>query len=268
MADDFAIVTRLDSFVQELKGIVKALQADGNGTLAHERFKRWNESIRDFVADNISAEKGRRVGEPPAMAAIASRDPVRDFMVNHGNGAFARLTALREAVTSDRVVHKTSEEKRSKTRIKDSVPTVFVVHGHDHGGKEEVARFLEKIKVKVTILHEQANEGRTIIEKFESYSGSASYAVVLLTPDDIGGPAGSTSDVLQHRARQNVIFELGFFFGALGRSRVCALYGQGVELPSDVQGVLYVSFADDKWRLLLAKELKVAGFNIDLNQLI
>lgn len=141
---------------------------------------------------------------------------------------------------------------------------VFIVHGHDEAARETVARFLERLQVEPVILHEQADRGRTIIEKLEHY-GRVGFAVVLLTPDDEGRKARS-DDPLQPRARQNVLLELGFFVGLLGRERVCALHKGAVEIPSDYVGVVYVAFDDaGGWRLRLAKELKAAGFDIDMN---
>lgn len=140
----------------------------------------------------------------------------------------------------------------------------FVVHGHDEGARESVARFLERCGVEPVILHEQASGGRTIIEKLEHYA-DVDFAVVLLTPDDMGAVA-SAKDRLSPRARQNVVLELGYFVGKLGRSRVCALHKGSVELPSDILGVVYVSLDEGgAWRVLLAKELRQAGFNVDLN---
>jgi predicted nucleotide-binding protein with TIR-like domain len=143
---------------------------------------------------------------------------------------------------------------------------VFLVHGHDQAALQEVARFLERLDQDVIILREQPNRGRTIIEKFEDY-GDAGFAVILLTPDDRGGPASEPPDSQHSRARQNVILELGYFLGRLGRSRVCALYREGVEIPSDYSGVLYVKLDQDGgWRLQLAKELKAAGIPVDMNK--
>jgi predicted nucleotide-binding protein len=145
---------------------------------------------------------------------------------------------------------------------------VFVVHGHDEETKSKVARFLDKLGLKPIILHEQPNSGRTIIEKFETYSDDISFAVVLLTPDDVGGVA-STSNELKSRARQNVVLELGYFIGRLGRSRVCALYKGNVELPSDYQGVLYIELdAPGAWQAKLAQEFVQAKLPIDLNGLL
>lgn len=148
---------------------------------------------------------------------------------------------------------------------------VFVVHGHDHAAKEVVARFLEKLRLEAVILHEQANKGRTIIEKFEAHSEEVVFAVVLLTPDDLGASSEQVGDGTSHlskRARQNVVFELGYFVGKLARRRVCALYVDGVELPSDMEGVLYVRYDHSgAWRTQLAREIKAVGIDVDLNLL-
>jgi site-specific recombinase XerD len=113
-----------------------------------------------------------------------------------------------------------------------STHKVFVVHGHDAGAREAIARFLERIELEAIILHEQPDQGLTIIEKFETYATQVGFAVVLLTPDDLGGQASSPAQV--SRARQNVIFELGYFAGKLGRGRTCLLRKGDVEIPSDL----------------------------------
>jgi len=144
---------------------------------------------------------------------------------------------------------------------------VFIVHGHDNAAKETVARFLERLKLDPIILHEQPNEGRTVIEKFEVHA-DVGFADVLLTPDDVGGVASDRTK-LEARARQNVVFELGYFIGKLKRNRVCALYRRGVEIPSDYEGVLYVELdASGGWTVKLAQELTAAGIPIDLKALI
>jgi len=142
---------------------------------------------------------------------------------------------------------------------------VFVVHGHDDALRSEVCRLLEKLGLNPIVLFEQPDKGRTVIEKFEQHA-NVGYAVVLLTPDDEGGLRGE--EKLTNRARQNVIFELGFFYGKLGRKNVCAILKEGLEFPSDINGVIYKR-ADHAgaWRLELAKEMKAAGLAIDLNKL-
>jgi predicted nucleotide-binding protein len=143
---------------------------------------------------------------------------------------------------------------------------VFIVHGHDEAAREGVARFLERLSLRAIVLHEQANSGRHIMEKLERHKG-VDFAVVLLTPDDVGATA-SQRESLQPRARQNVILELGYFLGALGRPRVCVLYKGKVELPSDYHGIVYIPMDETAaWQLLLARELRNANFEVDFNKL-
>jgi predicted nucleotide-binding protein len=139
---------------------------------------------------------------------------------------------------------------------------VFVVHGHDEGTREAVARFLERLEIRPIILHEQANQGRTVIEKVEVH-GNVGFAVVLLTPDDEGSVKGGTP---APRARQNVVLELGYFIGRLARKYVCALKRGEVEIPSDFGGVLYETFdSGGGWKQALGRELHEAGYHIDWN---
>ncbi|MBL8162842.1 MAG: nucleotide-binding protein [Anaerolineae bacterium] len=147
---------------------------------------------------------------------------------------------------------------------------IFVVHGHDGEIKQDVARTLEKLKLEPIILHEQPNAGKTIIEKFEKYS-DVGFAIVLLTPDDNGYPNTESGTNARPRARQNVIFEMGYFIGRLGRERVLVLYREqdGFEKPSDYDGVLYTVYdPTGRWRFELVKELKAVGYEIDANLLV
>jgi hypothetical protein len=133
---------------------------------------------------------------------------------------------------------------------------VFVVHGRDNDAKNEVARFLGKIGLEEIILHECPNRSRHLLTKFQEESEGASFAVVLITPDDEGGLPGEPP---RKRARQNVVFELGFFIGKLGASRVAALVKGDVEKPSDFDGVGYIPLdPTGGWKGLLARELKAA----------
>jgi predicted nucleotide-binding protein len=143
---------------------------------------------------------------------------------------------------------------------------IFLVHGHADEPRQSVSTFLRAVGLEVVVLHEQANQGQTIIEKLEHHSDVA-FAVVLLTPDDVGASV-MQPEKRNRRARQNVILELGYFMAKLGRKRVCCLYAEGVELPSDYHGVLYVPY-DPKgaWRWKLAKELSATGIEVDSQKL-
>ena len=140
---------------------------------------------------------------------------------------------------------------------------VFIVHGRDLDAAEVIARTVEKLGLEAIILHEKPDEGRTIIEKLEALSKKASFAIVLFTPDDIGVLRDQADKESKPRARQNVIFELGYFIGKLGRERVCSIYKGEVESPSDIDGILYIRMDEyGAWRQKLAQEMASAGLPV------
>ena len=147
---------------------------------------------------------------------------------------------------------------------------VFIVHGHDDLAKTEVARFIEKLKLEAIILHEQANSGKTIIEKIEEFS-NVGFGLVLYTPCDVVTAKENKDNcaMLSYRARQNVVFEHGYLIGKIGRSNVCALVKGEIETPNDISGVVYISMDNQTpWQLAVAKELQNSGYDIDVNLII
>ena len=134
---------------------------------------------------------------------------------------------------------------------------VFIVHGRDDGAKDGVARFVTDLELKPIILQEQPDRGNTVIEKLERCSSNVGYAIALVTPDDIGTLKDKEDDELNDRARQNVVFELGYFMGKLGRDRVCLLLKDKVELPSDIGGIVYIPMdPNDGWKAKLQRNIR------------
>lgn len=171
-----------------------------------------------------------------------------------GNQTISRKVEEASAPSSDTV---------TKNRI-------FIVHGHDNEMKEAVARLVITLGLDPIILNEQPNEGNTIIEKFEKYA-DIDFAVVLLSPDDRGYAVAAGESTARFRARQNVVFELGYFAGKHGRSRVFSLYRENAdfETPSDISGVAYTPYDNHgAWKTSLIKDLKAAGYSVDANKLI
>jgi predicted nucleotide-binding protein len=162
-------------------------------------------------------------------------------------------------------------ERHDMSQVEAELPksnSVFVVHGHDEGTKQSVARFLEKLGVEPVILQEQINKGMTVLEKFEAFADRAAFAVILMTPDDKGYPVNQESEA-KYRARQNVILELGYFAAKLGRNRTLVLTKGDVELPSDIFGIVYEKLDHGEgWKMRLARELREAGLEIDMNKAI
>jgi predicted nucleotide-binding protein len=196
-------------------------------------------------------EQGKRIGlSANSFAALLRK------MEQGGEGVIEIL--LEQAKSGVR-----QRQQEATANVPSVSRKVFVAHGHDEAAREKIARFLARLEFEPVILHEQASLGRTVIEKVEAHS-EVGFAVVLLTPDDEGCKKGGTP---RPRARQNVVLELGFFIGRLGRTRVCALKRGEVEIPSDFEGIVYVGFDDaDGWKQALGRELEAAGFEINWNK--
>jgi len=240
---------------------------------AKGEYRKWsdynNEMLkRMFNNEDPAAEYSRSAG---VSIGYYERDLPRDIENLHNDirEKIHRLESISERLElippADRAGQIVSDIAGAAAVV--ATDRVFVVHGHDNEAREAVARFIEKLDLKAVILHEKADEGRTLIEKLETHS-DVGFAVILLTPDDEGREI-STNKPLSPRARQNVVLELGYFIGHIGRQCVCALHRGSVEIPSDYLGVLYVPFDDaGAWQLRLAKELRARGFNINMNRLI
>ena len=237
-----------------------------------QKFRKWLRS-RKIAIEHIFGRKSSHVSEFSGVhfsPGVISSDGRTDF-----HGAYVRgldsatallesmIEEIREYWDNDDVEPIGYEVPGDRKRSNE----VFVVHGRDDGIKNTVARFLEDLGLIPIILHEQPDQGRTVIEKFEQYA-QVDFVVALLTPDDVGALRGSEKD-LKPRARQNVILELGYFIGKLGRGRVPALTTGDVEIPSDYAGVLYIPMdAPGAWKMSLVRELKTAGFDVDANRIV
>lgn len=206
-----------------------------------------------------------------------------------------------EIVTREFIEHPPGKEAQRTKNPETLSKSIFIVHGRDHKPMKELKTMLFEFGLNPIVLHEQPSAGRTIVEKLEKYS-DVGYAFVLLTPDDLGcsetRPSELKSTILEYlcnvpdffrdyqeskwqevasdleaiyrngmsaRARQNVVLEFGYFIGLLGRNRVCCLYN-GVELPSDMHGIVYIPFKDsvEEIRLKVMKELKETGYEIKI----
>lgn len=205
------------------RGVVESGDA-GNGTIFWMYHEDWETNVLEFQRDFF------------------------DPFVN----AMDDIYSSAQAAPSDAIL----------SEVKKVSKDVFVVHGHDEMAKLRVQNFLHRLGLTPIVLHEQVNQGSTIIEKLERESKRVQFAIILLTPDDKGCAARETD--LVPRTRQNIIFEWGLFVGLLGRSNVCALRVGSVEIPSDMHGVVWESM-DGPWEAKVAKEMRAAGLDVDLN---
>lgn len=263
-------IAQIESLIEEADSVRK----NGRGS---RQFSIWYSKAKSVLAE-VFGEKSRHLREfsnisftLPFWRAETPDNDFEDAFQRGVTGAVSYLKGLQEEVaeyweeeTGKDMATEPPKAANPTMQHKTTAKRVFIVHGHDHGLKETVARFLNRLGLEPIILHEQPNQGRTIIEKFE-YNAEVQFAIVLLTDDDVGAPK-KTPEALQSRARQNVVFEFGYFVGKLGREHVCGLVRPGIEIPSDILGVVYVPVDEaGQWRMLLVKELKMVWPEVDAN---
>ncbi len=246
---------------------LKQLQYDS------QEFNKWRRDTRTAIANTFPESNGH-VEEfktitfylsKPLVAGAYTRNEHQAAYERGLEGADSLLASMTDEVNEYWIDEDHSHSSHAHKIEPPITSEVFIVHGRDAGSASTLARFLEKLDLQPIVLAEQPSQGLTIIEKFERHAQVA-FAIVLLTPDDTGSLQG-TDNAPNPRARQNVIFELGFFIGKLGRDRVCALTKGDIEIPSDYSGVVYVELDESEgWKLPLARELRKAGLAVDVNQ--
>jgi predicted nucleotide-binding protein len=193
------------------------------------------------------------------------------FWFQHGFRSQAdRLAPVRRLATRSEVDEKDKEHRQvlpssdeERTARGDSMPntrkegSVFIIHGHDEVNLLRLERLLKnEWSLDSIILKERPGSGRTLIEKFEAEAGKAGFAFALLTPDDIV----ATENREQAQPRPNVVFELGWFYGKLGRAQVCILLKAGTKLHSDLDGINKIDFSSsvEEKAIYIKKELVAA----------
>jgi len=224
-------------------------------------------SIKQVLTQAFSDESERRLYEAAASLdraplTMGAKTPLQEVVQGLTRGKEEAIELLNRAIRAleDKITDLGISQEPAVDPAEFS-KDVFIVHGHDDPAKTEVAHLIERAGLNAVILHEKPNAGRTIIEKFEAHGGSSGFAVVLLTPDDVGGP--NRGD-LRPRARQNVIGEMFWFAGKLGRGRICALKKGDLEIPTDFAGVVYTDMDDrGAWKADLLRELEAAGYAVD-----
>ena len=236
------------------------------------RFKEWEFRADRFLAKHYGQESEERIrfskvdfgeyhGQNDILAGIRYKSGLQEakaifkvYLDELEQDDFDRAAERIKAVGGEVVkINNWVEKKYDK---------VFIVHGHDEALNQEVARIVEKQGLEAIILSEQANQGKTIIEKIEE-NADVGAAICLFTGDDYGKAKGANSENL--RARQNVVFEAGYFMGKLGRGNVIIVADKDLELPSDMQGVVYTD--SKNWKIEVLQGLDKIGYAVDFNRL-
>jgi len=235
---------KLKSVIRRVKMYMNSINKDSEIINEINESLFYGNVILDFYSnDNSESVREWAIGAKKVVDMI--NDFIEEYNLNKGIAITKKVNPINKISTND----------------------IFIIHGHDEGMKENVSNTIKALGLNPVILHKEANLGRTIIEKFEDFAKDSGYAIALLSPDDKYIDNGET----KIRARQNVVFELGYFIGLLGRKRTFALIkGDGNrELMSDYQGVIYQEYDQyDGWKLKLVKELKALGYDLNIDSII
>jgi predicted nucleotide-binding protein len=238
-------------------------------------FSKWNSFNSELLKRTFTTDELAKEYEYWGAMAVSMREPsLGEKIAEIYKDVDKKIHRLDSIIERLELIPLSSASPSAVTPIADGSPgqvrtkRVFVVHGRDEVSKTSLEVFLHEIGLEPVVLHRQADEGMTVIEKFEKHS-DVGYAFILLTPDEVaylaaeeGKPDGERSKEL--RARPNVIFEFGYFVGKLGRSRVCCLYTGNVSLPSDVNGMVYKRYerSIEEVAYSVIKDLKASGYAV------
>jgi predicted nucleotide-binding protein len=240
--------------------------------IAEEKINIWNSYNRTMLIQMFSTDEIIERYSSSHVLTMSTRPKLfNELIIEFKSIIKSRLRVLRSTLGEiDLFTMKNYTDNSDHSTIDTAKSNkVFIVHGHDEKAKEVVARFITTLHFEPIILREMPNEGKGILEKLEHNSSDVAFAVVLLTPDDIGRKKRARKINEQKRARQNVIFELGYFIAKLERHRVVALVKDNIELPSDFNGIVYIKMDDrGAWKIEICKEMNAAGMDPDTNMLI
>ncbi len=247
---------KLKQIIDEIPSLISA-----NFSAYDAEFKAWKAKAERFLIYKFgqnSFEHTNFIRTSFSLSMYSTATPRSSFVIACQNGLRTTQKLFQEYLDE-----MTEERAKPLSNQQKNYSKTFIVHGHDGELKQAVARVIEKQGIEAIILSEQANHGKTIIEKFENNS-DVGCAVCLFTDDDLGRNKAEKEE--HFRARQNVVFETGYFIGKLKRNHIVILADEGVELPSDLSGVVYTNTGN--WQLNLLKELKTMGYQIDTNKLL
>lgn len=267
------LTDRIEKGLQLKEQVINSHEDLNSADQAYDKWDTFNEELlrRIFSGPDFADEYARWDAGPLVMGMsipslgrqIADFKRTFDSKLHRLDSIIERLELIPLAASTSQSSNASAVENKPKRSNK-----VFVVHGRDEISKTNLEVFLRENGLEPIVLHRQADEGQTIIEKFEKHS-EVGYAFILLTPDEIAYMATDESKpdnerVKEFRARPNVIFEFGYFVAKLTRARVCCLYTGNVELPSDVSGMIYKKFNHNVEEVgySIIKDLRAAGYEL------
>jgi predicted nucleotide-binding protein len=139
--------------------------------------------------------------------------------------------------------------------------------------KQKLTKALGKLLLVPVVLCEEPGHGRKIVERFTADYNDIGLAVVLLSPDDYVYAKNEQPSKRKLKPRQDVVFELGYLLGKLGKEKVLVLYRESekgeFEVNTDFEGVTSAPFDSlDSWKLALLHGLLGNGYAVEGDRIL
>jgi predicted nucleotide-binding protein len=235
--------TMIMNQIADLYDIVEKAARSRNIEYSRDALRRWKSRTTNLLSAKVHIEEAKRL-EGIGADYTSSHDPWRDLM-NQGDAYRGFLMSLRDELRTHpkEVLSGKSSHRDAGTRMtsrrKRIKPLVFLIYGHDEINLLKLKELLrDRWNLGCVTLPTKPGRGRTLIEKFEQEAAKTSYAMALMTPDDLILDKSGRG----RQARPNVILEIGWFCGRRGRGRLCILYRKGTRIPSDLDGISRIEF--------------------------
>ena len=229
------------------------------------KFYKWSDYNSELLKQAFDIPDRKEYDNTGITILMGDEDVMEDYhkRINKRIAVLDRLIAFLPLLPKAETIH----DARKENNTEMDMSKVFIVHGHDSNTRNEAELIVKQLGLEPVVLFKKPNMGDTIIEKLIRETSEAAFAIVLYTKCDEGKAVEETD--LKPRARQNVVFEHGLMCGILGRKRVVALVEEGVEVPGDLSGIVYITLdAAKRWQFDVAREMKASGMHVDLNKLM
>lgn len=236
----------IDEQLNALDGLVRQAAAQGDYAAGRANLKWWKDRTAEILTQRVSERDGEgfRAIRPMFVLGPAGGQ-LRRAAEEHRSFLLSVKEDLQRQAALVLGVSASGSDAGPSGAVGRHVDrrTVFIAYGRDRANAHGLERLLEREwQLKPKLLSREAGGGRHLMEALEDEAGRAGYAFVLMTPDDRVANEGEQP---YQQARPNVVLELGWLYGKLGRGRVCILLKKGTRVPSDVHGIKYVDFTAD-----------------------
>jgi predicted nucleotide-binding protein len=215
---------------------------------------------------NVTADKLSLPNQENLVAAKDKKFLIESIVKGKVKGAYVCTEKFLPSTEKN-----TSTNKSTISALRNLSRRIIVVCGADDEMKQALTEALTKLSLIPLVMCEEPSQGKKIVENFNRDYADVTFAVVLLSPDDFAYAKNEAATKRKLRPQQDVVFELGFLLGKLGKGNVLIFFRecQNFEIPTDFEGIKVTAFDDrDSWKLALIREVSNCGLAVDGDRIL